>query len=531
MKSIFCGKNLGSLLFFAFLQSVFCQSVTTDTVFLKRINDTFLKLNNQLEVAKKVNDEKALVNSHLKLGDFYKSIEVFNEVIYHYHEALLQKEGTDTVTIRIYQNLGTVYFMQEQFVKAEMHFTEAYEASREITFLPGQATAYGAIGSCFEKVEKYQEALKFQQKSLNIFTHLKDSTGIALAFENLGSIYEDLAQYDEAYLYFKKALNYIIHSPDTNRYINILNNLGDVNRKRGNFEKAFLYTSQAQELAIKTDNRHQLQSVLKDLAKTYRLQGDHENAYSMLEASNSVRDEIRSFKNIRQLNTLQVLYGAKEKKAQIALLTKQNEVTRANQTLLAGGIFVTAAIMALLFYGYKKRKQQETRIQQYKQQALKADLEKKILKEENLQREIHIKTTALSNYSLHLAHKNKILHGVMQKLTHLKDRKNMNMRACLESLASEIKEGLSEKNDWLEVIRFFEQIHPNFFKNLNTRACATLSPTEVRLCMLLRLSLSSREIASVLHVTPDSVRIARYRLRKKLPLEKGEELTRFIFTL
>ncbi len=465
------------------------------------------------------------------LGDFYKSIEVFNEAIYHYHEALLQKGAVDTLTIRIYQNLGTVYFMQEQFVKAEMHFREAYQASMEIAFLPGQAAAYGAIGSCFEKVEKYKEALKFQHKSLDVFTLLKDSTGIALAFENLGSIYEDLAQYDEAYIYFKKAVNYIINSPDTNRYINILNNLGDVNRKRGDFEKAFFYTRQAQEFAVKTENRYQLQSVLKDLAKTYRLQGDHENAYSMLEASNNVHDEIRSFKNIRQLNTLQVLYGAKEKKNQIALLTKQNEVTHANQRLLAGSIFVIGTIMAILFYGYKKKKQHDTRIQQYRQQALKADLEKKILKEESLQREIHIKTTALSNYSLHLAHKNKILRSVMQKLTHLKDRKNMDMRTCLESLASEIKEGLSEKNDWLEVIRFFEQIHPHFFKNLNAKARAALSSTEVRLCMLLRLNLSSREIASVLHVTPDSVRIARYRLRKKLPLEKGEELTRFIFAL
>ena len=77
----------------------------------------------------------------------------------------------------------------------------------------------------------------------------------------------------------------------------------------------------------------------------------------------------------------------------------------------------------------------------------------------------------------------------------------------------------------------FEDIHPYFSKNLSDIALQKLTATELRLCLLLRLDLSSKEISSVLRITPDSVRVARYRLRKKLPIETQEELVNFMLKL
>ena len=75
---------------------------------------------------------------------------------------------------------------------------------------------------------------------------------------------------------------------------------------------------------------------------------------------------------------------------------------------------------------------------------------------------------------------------------------------------------------------FFQEIHPQFIKQLSKRAISKLSSTELRLAMLLRLNLSSKEIAAILRVTPDSVRVARYRLRRKLPIEQKQELVNFM---
>ena len=86
-------------------------------------------------------------------------------------------------------------------------------------------------------------------------------------------------------------------------------------------------------------------------------------------------------------------------------------------------------------------------------------------------------------------------------------------------------------NEWAELMSYFGQIHPNFFSTLKQIVNDKLSSSEMRLCMLLRLNLSSKEIADILHITPDSVRIARYRLRKKLPLESKDDLQDYLLNL
>ncbi len=107
----------------------------------------------------------------------------------------------------------------------------------------------------------------------------------------------------------------------------------------------------------------------------------------------------------------------------------------------------------------------------------------------------------------------------------------MNISEKLKGLAKEIDLDLKQDKEWDEFVHFFSDIHPSFIKNLSASSNGNLSPAELRLGMLLRLNLSSKEIASVLRVTPDSIRVARHRLRKKLDLDHKEELVHFLMGL
>src|SRR5690606_5404799 len=88
-----------------------------------------------------------------------------------------------------------------------------------------------------------------------------------------------------------------------------------------------------------------------------------------------------------------------------------------------------------------------------------------------------------------------------------------------------------QEQEWDEFMSYFKEIHPEFSKKLSVLSQNSLSPAELRLGMLLRLNLSTKEIASILRVTPDSVRVARHRLRKKLPIDQKEELVNFLIYL
>ncbi|MDG1042503.1 MAG: LuxR C-terminal-related transcriptional regulator, partial [Flavobacteriaceae bacterium] len=57
------------------------------------------------------------------------------------------------------------------------------------------------------------------------------------------------------------------------------------------------------------------------------------------------------------------------------------------------------------------------------------------------------------------------------------------------------------------------------------------TPNDLRLCAYLRLNLSSKEIAPLLNISPRSVEVKRYRLRKKMDLPHESSLTNYILEI
>jgi DNA-binding CsgD family transcriptional regulator len=194
-------------------------------------------------------------------------------------------------------------------------------------------------------------------------------------------------------------------------------------------------------------------------------------------------------------------------------------------------LFAIAAILTILYNYLGRKRKAKIKIQEYKQRMLKAELDKKAIEERNLQREVQLKTASLSRYSLHLSQKNKILLDLANTLRNIASRRNMDTSEKIKALVKEIDFNLQQEHEWDEFMNFFKEIHPEFIKKLSTMSQDNLSPAELRLGMLLRLNLTSKEIASILRVTPDSVRVARHRLRKKLPIDQKEELVNFMIEL
>lgn len=69
-------------------------------------------------------------------------------------------------------------------------------------------------------------------------------------------------------------------------------------------------------------------------------------------------------------------------------------------------------------------------------------------------------------------------------------------------------------------------VHQDFITRL-LKAYPNLTPKDIQLAVLLRMNLSSKEIAPIMSITPRGVEIHRYRLRKKILLDKDENLAKF----
>lgn len=83
---------------------------------------------------------------------------------------------------------------------------------------------------------------------------------------------------------------------------------------------------------------------------------------------------------------------------------------------------------------------------------------------------------------------------------------------------------------WSDFESRFESAFDSFYKRLLEKFPA-LTPNERKLCALLRSGLSSKDIAILTFQNPQSVDVARYRLRKKLNLTNEENLTDFLLSV
>lgn len=150
--------------------------------------------------------------------------------------------------------------------------------------------------------------------------------------------------------------------------------------------------------------------------------------------------------------------------------------------------------------------------------------------------------TALRNEKLEadLTYKSKELaSATMMIINHTEFLKNLRARIQSNILAGKVNrtegnelvtmigKNLSEEDAWTVFQENFDLIHENFFRKLKEQYPA-LTPTDLKLCTLLRLNYSSKEIAEMMNISIRGVEAARYRLRKKLLLSESDNLVDFM---
>ncbi|MDO6738580.1 hypothetical protein [Wenyingzhuangia sp. 2_MG-2023] len=105
----------------------------------------------------------------------------------------------------------------------------------------------------------------------------------------------------------------------------------------------------------------------------------------------------------------------------------------------------------------------------------------------------------------------------------IQEKKIQKLKTDISDYLHQITQSDSNTADLVPFYSNFEKIHPNFSHALKN-ICPNISANELKLCALLRLNLSSKEIAQLLNITQDSVNKARYRLRKKLDLTPKDDI-------
>ena len=435
------------------------------------------------------------------------------------------------------ENLGTLgelYYRTTQTDLAGKQFAEALIHYQNLKDESGKANIYGHIGHLYEKRQLYDSSFYFQRKALQAYERINQKEGAAKIYENIGSIYEDQEKYDSAHWYFNKA--YILNKQQKNdrAQIEVLNNLGDVLRKTGRYRDGLNFSKQALAMAEKTGEYYQLSGAYNDIGKGYNFLAKNDSAFYYLSLSRKYLSDIYSRESNKQLALLQTLYEIEKKDKEIEGLTLARK-TDLFISIATGVVIVLVILIAGLIISRQRLKikneqklhEQNKQVYQTQNQLMEVELENKKLQEENLRQELEIKTKELSSYTLHVIRKNQQLEDLQSQLEALVKDDKRDQKKQIRQLSEQISAGLSDDQHWEEFRGIFEQVHQSFFDRLQQQS-GPLTSNDLRLIALIKMNHTSSDISTLLGVSQDSLRVMRHRLRKKLSLPQGENLSNYI---
>lgn len=482
-------------------------------------------------------------------GAFAESHKIMGIVFYHYglyqeslSHLLLSGQTYDDVNDSLgiadnFNQLGIVYYNIKQPGLALEHHEKARVLYEKMNNSAGVAYTFGCIGRLYEKRKEYTKALDFQQQALQYYRQTNDTLGSSSILENIGSIYEDLSRYPEALGYFKRSLEISLITGDSLSIIVNYNNIGDNYRKTGDYSTAVVWTKKAVELAARLKDKYQLSSGYKDLSKIYSLAGDYEKAYMNLEIGRNLYQDMYTSDATRQLALFHTLFEIERKNHDLEVLESSE---RFNQTIkialtsfLALIIMLGTVIISRQRLKIKKNREtleQERQIHETRSRLWEVEKENSELNELNLQNELETKAKSLTAHTLSIIGKNKILENIQNKLSQMLKEGLSDHRKEIKNVVKMIEHNFVQDKDWIDFTQIFEQVHEDFFQKIQLRS-PEATPSELRLAALIRLNIPAKDIATILGISTDSLRIARYRLRKKLQLETGQSLSHFILSL
>ena len=468
-----------------------------------------------------------------------------------------------------YNDLGLFYNSIQQYDSALtcFHNSLAYIADTSIT---GLCQAYLNIGVTYGAAGDIDKAADYLNKALLMAEEKQLSQDLAFIYMNLGNAYADArhSQLQKAADYFKKAL--ISAGKTGNTYVQCLMyaSLGDICNRQQQFNLALAYSKQAMDIAQKTGfapsqmysrfgyceiltKMHRFEAsdaALKDIEKTFHLTlndrrqylkssidlykewGNYKKAIELSDQLKIVNDSIAEITNKRNMDILDARFHFHEQETRISDLKNENSWKTRAMKVSVVVVVLSFVIIALLIYSKKLKSRVLLQQQQVLQEEnARAKMEKALAEEKAVRAkaELDHKNRELSANVVHSEQMAHILSGIRDELS---DTGKLQDPEHVESIRKIIRHNIHLQDDWQKFKMHFEEVHPSFFDKL-ARLAPQLSKNELKQCAYIRMNMSNKEVAALLSVSPDSVKMSRYRIKKKLNLPFSVDLGEYIASL
>lgn len=550
-------------------------------------DSAFWYLNKAAAIYSEAGERRLYFRAIEQIGSLYRIAGQYDTAIVMMNNALAYFRETDNQfqIMSTLFNIGSVYLEQNRYNKALEYYlaSSAYdsilkEPDAKATHLLGVGTVYLNLADLFTTFNPGKAKQYFEMahdnflECHNLFRDLNHNTGLCFTSGSLLSVYMGMGEYTRAdsllnadslcrnfpdprvqsgFLFSEAAM--MAQKGRKNEALDklvILNNGRNQMMVLPEFHEGMLLF--AKLLREKRENDSALRITVRSLTwakenSVYPLafnaltllsewmleDGQVGKALQFMKEEMKYKDSLFSVIGHEIFDETEMKFRSRLLQAEVVQLRAEKLIEKFRLRVFILGAIVILLILSLITLWFiikhrKARKKQE-------EAELRADNEnkEKLLREkelENLRLEMQIKEQELVFHTLQGLDLSKLTRSMSDKLQPFQIRfpKKRDQEDFAQVL-SEIKRD-SDKDPLHDFEAHFRQMHGNYYEKL-LRQCPDLTRSELQVCALLRLNLTTKDIARLVNLTVSSIDVVRSKIRKKLGLDQSQSLTSYLIML
>lgn len=493
---------------------------------------------------------------------------------------MAEKEGWYTQEFLAINNIGANYYLMLEYGEALNHYLEAYTIAVNKLGPTYEMTVLNNIAILYSKEKKYDKANEYFQKAYLIAKENKDTIKLGLYAMNLGSVANEVKDPKLARNYFNEAMPLLKSQP---QYLVLAKiGLAECNILQGNTQRARAIALELLKTAENLSFNDTGISLYLIISKSYLKENDLKNAayyaqkvfegkpnletkiavFELLSEINSkaknydlalqfkdsiikANVEFNEIKNGKLYENSKVKFEIQNYKNQIAL----NESKTASERKILYSIIIIIVIVLLFIAGTLRnlaiKHKQKKLIAERNEKILTLELEKEknemlllekqldenraiaMLEKELLKNEVELKNQKLSAKALYLSGRNQLIEEILLELSNLPQ---VSRDISLVNHIKTLKDHLKTDNEWDNFITHFEEVNQTFLTALKTKH-PNLTANDIRFLSYIYMNLSTKEIASMLNIMPESCRKRKERITSKMELPEAINLYDYLASL
>ncbi|MCG8387816.1 MAG: tetratricopeptide repeat protein [Cytophagales bacterium] len=459
-----------------------------------------------------------LAKSYNNLGIIYKVNNNYQKAIEYYRKSInIRKQNGHYHTLEPpYYNINNLYHFLNQPELALKASKEAYSLALAHAIVPWQRSCHRMLAEDYLILDDLDSMDIHIQHYRRLAT---DAYWQAFANQLKGKYWVAKAKYESGVELLLKALATFEQESDFVRQEKTHLYLSEAYQSSQQYALAAVHAKKALTLASEEENNPVIRMALELLYKTYEASGDMANAYKYLMLYRQKQDSTFN-------ETKAAIIGGMEAEQRLIVKEQENlllqneaklnaEIIKQQDSVVLFSIVAAGLLACIGFLVYKG--------QSNKRKIAEMALQVSEGKADRIAGELEYKNKEIVNFALQITEKNEFIEMVNHQINKLKTTSKEGSGE-IQKLAMLVRDHLSISRQREEFNAHVENVYDAFFKRLDDRYPG-LSQAEKKLAALLRLNLSSKEIASVVNISPKSVDMNRYRLRKKMGLENEVSLT------